>query len=92
MLKPSFFPLFFPAPPVELGPFESKGFLLSEVGIVPVTSPPPNYFQVHTYWDAKQPTVGLKSWSATIVFNAFGFVARSSEEGFDLPDRGDRDD
>ncbi len=74
--------------PVELGPFESKGFLLGAVGIVHVNSPPPVLFQVHTYWDAKQATVGLKSWSATIVFNSFGFVARSSQEGFDLTGRG----
>ncbi len=92
LASPDFSSTEFATLPVELGPFESKGFLLGVVDITPVLTPPPVLFQVHTYWDAKQATVGLKSWSATTVFNAFGFVARSSEEGFDLPDRGDMDD
>ncbi len=91
LASPDFSGTDFATLPVELGPFESKGFLLGEVGIDPVVSPPPVLFQVHTYWDAKQ-AIGLKSWSATAVFSTFGFVARSSQEGFDLPDRSDGND
>ena len=83
----------FPNPPFDLGPFESKGFLLDVVGIPPPTfSLPFGWFQVYTYWDSQQATAGLKSWSVITGNDGVGGLSRTSQEGFDLPDRDDGDD
>ena len=89
---PGPFPIF-PNPPFVLGPFESKGFLLDAVGIVRIDIPPPpfGWFQVYTYWKSERATAGLKSWSVITGNDGFGGLTRTSQEGFDLPDRGDRD-
>ncbi len=76
----------FPNPPFDLGPFESKGFLLDLAGITPVSFGPLGWFQVHTYWNSQKPTAGLKSWSVMEGSQlGSGVVSRSSQEGFDLP-------
>ena len=92
--SPNFAAAGLPAPPFELGPFESKGFLLDAVGIVRINIPPPpfGWFQVYTYWDSKQAAAGLKSWSVITGNDGFGGLTRTSQEGFDLPGRGDGDD
>ncbi len=91
---PNFAGANFPDPPFELGPFESKGFLLLAVGITPANMPPLpfGWFQVYTYWNSKQATAGLKSWSVITGNDGFGVLTRTSQEGFDLPYRGDGDD
>jgi hypothetical protein len=91
--SPVFNPLLFPEPPFDLEPFESRGFLLGNNGINPVTFPPMGFFQVHTNWKSQQGTAGLKSWSVIIRSTQFGEeVGRTSQEGFNLSDRSDRDD
>ncbi len=92
--SPNFAGAGLPGPPFVLGPFESKGFLLEAVGIGPISIPPPpfGWFQVYTYWESEQATAGLKSWSVITGNNGLGGVSRTSQEGFNLPDRGDRDD
>ncbi len=93
-VDPNFLAAGLTTPPFDLGPFESKGFLLEAVGIGPISIPPPpfGWFQVYTYWDSQQATAGLKSWSVITGNNGLGGVSRTSQEGFNLPDRGDRDD
>ncbi len=91
-VDPNFLAAGLTTPPFDLGPFESKGFLLSAVGINPVTFPPLGFFQVHTYWDSQQATAGLKSWSVITGNDGFGVLTRTSQEGFDLPDRSDWND
>jgi len=95
LTSPDFSGTDFATLPVELGPFESKGFLLFAVDIdrVPSSFPPtPSFFQVHTYWDSKQATAGLKSWSVITGNNGLGGVSRTSQEGFDLRGKKPEDD
>ncbi len=84
---PEFAAAGFPVP-LDLGPFESRGFPLSTIGVHPVTPPPLGTFQVHADWESKRPSNGLKSFSI-VVRSDFGSGVTSSfsVEGFDIKRR-----
>ena len=61
--SPDFSAIGFPTPPFELGPFESKSFALSRVGIIPVPTLVSINFQVHTILESQKSLASLKSYS-----------------------------
>ena len=91
--SPNFGLDFFPTPPFDLGPFESKGFALLATGVDPVVFPPRGIFQVHADWESKKPTNGLKSTSIVVSVNpGVGVVGKIAIEGFDIKNNKSKDD
>ncbi len=94
-VSPNFPAALFPVPPFDLGPYEAKGFPLGVVGINPVDFLPIStmgVFQVHTDWESKRPTNGLKSFSVVITNIPGGEVSKHAVEGFDIKVKKPKDD
>ncbi len=88
-VSPDFSNASFPQPPFDLGPFESKGFGLTEINNIQQENWPPitGLFQVHADWESDRATNGLKGHSVVITVSKYaGVVSKTAVEGFDIKD------